>query len=110
MRTVAGDFYADFLNTTDKQTGLLIADVSGHGIPAALIASMVKLAASSQRAAADNPAGLLANMNAILCGNRQKPLRHRRLRFSRCRTPRISLCRRSPSAHAAPPWQRSQTD
>jgi sigma-B regulation protein RsbU (phosphoserine phosphatase) len=67
---VAGDFY-DFIVGDDRQAGLLIADVSGHGVPAALIASMVKLAASSQRVNAENPSGLLSGMNAALCGNTQ---------------------------------------
>jgi sigma-B regulation protein RsbU (phosphoserine phosphatase) len=70
MRSVAGDFY-DFLITDDKQIGLLIADVSGHGVPAALIASMVKVAASSHRTVASNPAQLLTAMNSTLCGNTQ---------------------------------------
>lgn len=70
MTSVAGDFY-DFLVANDTQAGLLIADVSGHGVPAALIASMVKLAATSQRAEAADPARLLAGMNAALCGNTQ---------------------------------------
>lgn len=70
MLSVAGDFY-DFLPTGDREAGLLIADVSGHGLPAALIASMVKLAASSQRAHAADPAALLAGMNQVLCGNTQ---------------------------------------
>jgi sigma-B regulation protein RsbU (phosphoserine phosphatase) len=70
MTSVAGDFY-DFLVTDDQQAGLLIADVSGHGVPAALIASMVKVAATSQRANAADPARLLSGMNAVLCGNTQ---------------------------------------
>jgi phosphoserine phosphatase RsbU/P len=70
MTSVAGDFY-DFLVSDDTQAGLLIADVSGHGVPAALIASMVKLAASSQRGNAADPAGLLKAMNTTLCGNTQ---------------------------------------
>ncbi len=70
MTSVAGDFY-DFLAAGDRQAGLLIADVSGHGVPAALIASMVKMAATSQRANAAHPAQLLAGMNAALCGNTQ---------------------------------------
>lgn len=67
MTSVAGDFY-DFLISDERQTGLLIADVSGHGVPAALIASMVKIAATSQRANTANPSKLLAAMNATLCG------------------------------------------
>lgn len=35
MESVGGDFY-DFLPITDKILGLAIADVSGHGLPAAL--------------------------------------------------------------------------
>jgi len=70
MTSVAGDFY-DFLVANDTQAGLLIADVSGHGVPAALIASMVKLAATSQRSNAAHPASLLTGMNSALCGNTQ---------------------------------------
>jgi sigma-B regulation protein RsbU (phosphoserine phosphatase) len=71
MTSVAGDFY-DFLLGDDRRAGLLIADVSGHGVPAALIASMVKMAATSQRALVGDPARLLAGMNAALCGNTQQ--------------------------------------
>jgi len=71
MNTVAGDFY-DFVIADETQAGLLIADVSGHGIPAALIASMVKLAAASQRDSAADPAMLLSGMNSALCGNTQQ--------------------------------------
>ncbi len=71
MTSVAGDFY-DFLLADDKQVGILIADVSGHGVPAALIASMVKLAAAAQVANARNPSALLNGMNAILLGNTQR--------------------------------------
>jgi phosphoserine phosphatase RsbU/P len=70
MTSVAGDFY-DFIVADDTHAGLLIADVSGHGVPAALIASMVKVAAISEREDAADPAALLAGMNSVLCGNTQ---------------------------------------
>jgi sigma-B regulation protein RsbU (phosphoserine phosphatase) len=70
MTSVAGDLY-DFVAAGPRQLGLFIADVSGHGVPAALIASMVKMAATSQRMHADHPARLLTGMNAALCGNTQ---------------------------------------
>ncbi len=70
MTSVAGDFY-DFIVADNRQAGLLIADVSGHGVPAALIASMVKVAGTSQRANAGDPSRLLAGMNVVLCGNTQ---------------------------------------
>ncbi len=71
MTSVAGDFY-DFLLADDKQAGILIADVSGHGVPAALIASMVKLAAAAQIANATRPSDFLNGINSILLGNTQK--------------------------------------
>jgi len=70
MTSVAGDLY-DFLIADDHHAGLLIADVSGHGVPAALIASMVKMAATSQRSLVADPGSLLAAMNSALCGNTQ---------------------------------------
>ena len=70
MTSVAGDFY-DYIIADDHQVGLLIADVSGHGVPAALIAAMVKLAAASQRALAGNPSQFLTGMNSALLGNTQ---------------------------------------
>jgi sigma-B regulation protein RsbU (phosphoserine phosphatase) len=67
--SVAGDFY-DFL-PNDGGLGVLIADVSGHGVPAALSASMVKVAIRAQRDWADDPARVLTGLNSILCGNLQ---------------------------------------
>ena len=43
-----------------------MADVSGHGIPAALIASMVKTGAAAQARVAERPAEVLATMNRHL--------------------------------------------
>ena len=56
MTAVAGDFY-DFLELDATRLGILIADVSGHGVPAALIASMVKVALAAQRDHADQSRG-----------------------------------------------------
>jgi sigma-B regulation protein RsbU (phosphoserine phosphatase) len=70
MNSVAGDLY-EFLVADDTQAGILIADVSGHGVPAAIIASMVKMAAISQRAQAAHPGKILTGMNRALCGNTQ---------------------------------------
>jgi sigma-B regulation protein RsbU (phosphoserine phosphatase) len=66
MTAVAGDFY-DFVELGPSRLGILVADVSGHGIPAALVASMVKVAFSAQADHADDPARVLASMNQILC-------------------------------------------
>ncbi len=67
MAAVAGDLY-DFIKVDEKRLGILVADVSGHGVPASLISSMVKIAVSSQLPHASNPAQVLAGINQILCG------------------------------------------
>ena len=63
--TVAGDLY-DFLEVDGRRTGVIVADVSGHGIPAALVASMVKIAVSSHASLAHDPAALLTALNTTL--------------------------------------------
>jgi sigma-B regulation protein RsbU (phosphoserine phosphatase) len=70
MASVAGDFY-DFIPVDDKHVGILVADVSGHGMPAALIASMLKIALAAQAAHADDPARVLHGLNQALCGKFQ---------------------------------------
>ncbi len=67
MSAVAGDFY-DFLVLDDKHIGILVADVTGHGVPAALIASMLKVAFAGQSAHANDPARVLTGLNRALCG------------------------------------------
>jgi len=70
MASVAGDFY-DFIAVDNKHVGILVADVSGHGMPAALIASMLKIALAAQSARADDPARVLQGLNQVLCGKFQ---------------------------------------
>lgn len=67
MSTVAGDFY-DFLVVDEKHVGMLVADVSGHGPAAALIASMLRIALAGQMPCASEPAKVLAGLNHALCG------------------------------------------
>jgi len=67
MTSVAGDFY-DFIQIDDKHIGILIADVSGHGLPSALIASMLQVALTGQISHASEPAKVLAGLNRALCG------------------------------------------
>ena len=67
MSAVAGDFY-DFLSVDEQRVGILIADVTGHGVPAALIASMLKVAFTGQAAHAHDPARVIAGLNHSLCG------------------------------------------
>jgi len=70
MTAVAGDFY-DFIKVDEKRLGVLVADVSGHGMPAALISSMLKIALAAQSARARDAAGVLLGLNQALCGKFQ---------------------------------------
>jgi phosphoserine phosphatase RsbU/P len=70
MTSVAGDFY-DFIAIDEKRIGILVADVSGHGMPAALISSMLKIALDGQTKHATDPARVLDGLNRALCGKFQ---------------------------------------
>jgi sigma-B regulation protein RsbU (phosphoserine phosphatase) len=65
MTAVAGDFY-DFVPVDKHRVGFLIADVSGHGVPAALIASMIKVAMQSVEACGRDPQAVLHGLNRAL--------------------------------------------
>lgn len=65
--SVAGDFY-DFLPGEGRRLGIFLADVSGHGVPAALVASMLKVAVAAQAGHTENPALVLTGVNQILHG------------------------------------------
>jgi serine phosphatase RsbU (regulator of sigma subunit) len=67
MSSVAGDFY-DFLVVDDKHLGILIADVSGHGLPSALIASMLQNALAWERPHASDPGQVLSGLNRAING------------------------------------------
>jgi sigma-B regulation protein RsbU (phosphoserine phosphatase) len=67
MTAVAGDFY-EFIEVDEKRIGLLVADVSGHGVPAAMIAAMVKVAMQSVVAYAHDPGAVLHGLNQTLSG------------------------------------------
>jgi phosphoserine phosphatase RsbU/P len=65
MTAIAGDFY-DFPTVGPNGVSVLVADVLGHGVPAALIASMVKVAVSTQVKRDSEPASVVAGLNSIL--------------------------------------------
>jgi sigma-B regulation protein RsbU (phosphoserine phosphatase) len=67
MSEVAGDLF-DFVVTPSGQLGVLVADVSGHGVPAAIVASMVKIALAVQEGDVADPGVVLTRMNRALCG------------------------------------------
>jgi serine phosphatase RsbU (regulator of sigma subunit)/FixJ family two-component response regulator len=65
---VSGDYY-DVLKFSETQIGLCIADVSGKGMPAALLMSNVQAAVKAFASAALRPAMLCEKVNAIVSTN-----------------------------------------
>jgi serine phosphatase RsbU (regulator of sigma subunit) len=67
LAALGGDFY-DFIVVDEKRIGILVADVSGYGAPAALIASMLKIFLADHTVHFSEPAELLSRMNQTLLG------------------------------------------
>ncbi len=70
-QAVGGDFY-DFLSFPDGRTGLVIADVSNKGVPAALVMANTRsvlraVVASARSDCCESPGKLLAQVNDLLC-------------------------------------------
>ena len=65
MDAVGGDIYS-FTPAGDKRFALLLADVTGHGIPAALLASMVKTASEAERPGETAPGDFMTALNRRL--------------------------------------------
>ncbi len=65
-REVGGDFY-DFFLTDEDHLALVIADVSGKGIPAALFMARAKTLIKNQTLSGDSPAEVLCHVNNQLC-------------------------------------------
>ena len=69
-REVGGDFY-DFFLIDEDHLCLVIADVSGKGIPASLFMMISKTIVQSSAMLGADAAGILASTNAALCSNNQ---------------------------------------
>jgi serine phosphatase RsbU (regulator of sigma subunit) len=66
MEEVGGDYF-DFLATGEEgKVGVFMSDVSGHGVPAALITSMMKSSITQSAALRRDPAKLLCHLNSAL--------------------------------------------
>jgi serine phosphatase RsbU (regulator of sigma subunit) len=65
-RYVGGDFY-DFLHLSSGEWVGVLADVSGKGMPAALLSSMVLGALSMEFRSASQPQEVLDRINQLLC-------------------------------------------
>jgi sigma-B regulation protein RsbU (phosphoserine phosphatase) len=66
MSGVAGDFYG-FPRVLPNSLGIIVADVMGHGVAAALIASMVKVAVFNGAERGQSPSKIVQELNCTLC-------------------------------------------
>ena len=69
--TMGGDFY-DYIELPDGQIGLVIADVSGHGVPAAFFMAVARTNLRELAVRHTDPGECLAQTNDALCA--QNPL------------------------------------
>jgi sigma-B regulation protein RsbU (phosphoserine phosphatase) len=69
-RQVGGDFY-DFLDYGAEGLGLAVADVSGKGVPAALILSSLQATLRAEARPGRSPVPVVRQVNQRLCGDLQ---------------------------------------
>lgn len=62
MEKIGGDFY-DIIQLKDDKLGIVIADVSGHGIPAALVTTMAKISFGNAGQKFDSPRRIFQEVN-----------------------------------------------
>ena len=67
-KEVGGDFY-DFFLIDDDHLGLVMADVSGKGVPGALFMMASKIILQSSAMQGGSPAEILSRMNKAICSN-----------------------------------------
>ncbi|MBQ9383398.1 MAG: PP2C family protein-serine/threonine phosphatase [Ruminiclostridium sp.] len=67
-KEVGGDFY-DFFFTDDDHIALVMADVSGKGVPAAMFCVVAKAIIRDKAMLGGDPASILFDVNNILCQN-----------------------------------------
>jgi sigma-B regulation protein RsbU (phosphoserine phosphatase) len=67
--TRAGGDYYDFFPLSGGRLGILIADVSGHGAPAAVVMAMLRVLLHAAPEALDAPAAVLLDANRRLAAN-----------------------------------------
>ena len=72
-KEVGGDFY-DFFLADERHIGLVMADVSGKGVPAALFMMVSRVLIKSHLQNGESPGEALANVNEQLCESNEAQL------------------------------------
>ena len=72
-KEVGGDFY-DFFLIDDDHLGMVMADVSGKGVPAALFMMMSKILVNNYALMGGSPAKVLEQVNTQICKNNEEEM------------------------------------
>ncbi len=72
-KEVGGDFY-DFFLIDDDHLGMVMADVSGKGVPAALFMMMSKILINNYALMGNSPSQVLEKANAVICQNNDEEM------------------------------------
>ncbi len=72
-KEVGGDFY-DFFLIDNDHLGMVIADVSGKGVPAALFMMMSKILINNYSMMGGSPARILEKINDTICQNNEEEM------------------------------------
>ena len=72
-KEVGGDFY-DFFLVDDNHLGLVMADVSGKGVPAALFMMISKILVQNYAMTGRSPAEVLRDVNNQICSNNREEM------------------------------------
>ncbi len=70
-KEIGGDFY-DFFLIDEDRLGMVIADVSGKGVPAALFMMISKMLIQTHTLTGGSPKEVLERINAIICQNNRE--------------------------------------
>ncbi|MGJ8653462.1 MAG: SpoIIE family protein phosphatase [Opitutaceae bacterium] len=62
---LSGDFFS-ITETVDGGAGILVADVMGHGVRAAMVTAMIQIAKQQLQPYANNPAQFMSRLNEIM--------------------------------------------
>lgn len=73
MRSVGGDLY-DFIPLGDNRLGIVVGDVSGHGVPAAIFMALAYSLLHAEARRASSPGEALRNLNDHLLGMNQSSM------------------------------------
>ena len=70
-KEVGGDYY-DFLPVDDRTVGVVVADVSGKGVPGSLVMTMIRTALRMEARGNRNASDVMSKMNAFVTDDMKK--------------------------------------